>query len=138
MPFGSFFDEFGFDAGRVVFYGGQGAMTGIYLFEDGVISRVADQSTPMPSSTRNFSQFSWPPSVDNGRVAFNGQSGTTVGVQPLRGVYMASGRRVIANSRHDDAHPGRGREFYEQLSVSRHRRGQDRICREVADATASI
>jgi hypothetical protein len=47
--------------GNVVFFGlGPGPQRGIYLFERGELSRVADTNTPIPAGTGSFSDFSSP------------------------------------------------------------------------------
>jgi hypothetical protein len=99
-PFERILSDFGFDAGSIAFQGYNDEGSGIYLFDKGAISKIADTNTPIPSATGNFRQFGWPPSVDNERVVFEGQRGSTVGVQPLRGAYVggAGGLSRIADS----------------------------------------
>jgi hypothetical protein len=89
IPLESFGTEFGFEAGRVAFVGFNDDVRGVYLYDNGTINRIADTNTPVPSATGNFHLFTWPPSVNDGKVAFAAQRSTTPGVPPLRGLYLA-------------------------------------------------
>ena len=73
--------------GNVAFLAfGSSEQMGIYLFEDGVLRRVADRNTPIPGESGNFDAF-LPPALSGGNVAFLGTGG------PLdqRGIYLFEG-----------------------------------------------
>jgi VCBS repeat protein/FG-GAP repeat protein len=50
---------------------GSSGQQGIYLYEGGVLGRVADRSTPIPGGSGNFNTF-LPPALSGGNVAFLG------------------------------------------------------------------
>jgi hypothetical protein len=84
--------------GTVAFYGAGGGRDGIYTGSGGSVTRVADNSMAVPSSSGNFYDFS-DPSISGGTVAFQAY-GNTVGVT---GVYTGSAAggslaRVVDNS----------------------------------------
>lgn len=61
--------------GNVAFLGqGSSGQQGIYLFEGGVLVRVADSNTPIPNGSGNF-VFIFLPALSGGNVAFFGQTG---------------------------------------------------------------
>jgi hypothetical protein len=92
VPLNLVSQEFSLDMGRVAFGGLRESVFGVYTSENGVIDRVADTTTPIPSGSGNFRMLGVPsgfsPSADNGRLVFAAQGDTTPGVQPLRGVYL--------------------------------------------------
>ncbi|MEX2141136.1 MAG: hypothetical protein WD894_17855 [Pirellulales bacterium] len=117
-PLDNFYFDFGFDAGRVAFYGGRNESTGIYLYADGSIHRIADRTTAIPGTAKTFGVLHWPPSIDNGLIAFDGQSGTTPGVKPLRGAYLARNgelSRIADTTMHT---PGDTRNFSDSFGSS--------------------
>jgi hypothetical protein len=72
---------------------------GIYLSDpDGTLRVVADSNTPVPGGTGSFNFFQFPPSLDDGSVAFFAASGPGF---RLQGVYLADpdgALRVVADT----------------------------------------
>jgi hypothetical protein len=105
-------DYVSLDRGRVVFTGwGQddedNDYEGIYRFENGTLSRIADLNTPVPGRTGGFLSFFGPPSSDNGRVAFIG-----VDFDDLEdGVYLGSGGPLALVADTSTPVPGRAEKF---------------------------
>ncbi len=71
--------------GRVAFYGGESglAQSGIYSWQSGALSIIADKSTPIPSGSGTFTSFA-NASLDAGLVAFKGS-----GDGGQQGIYLA-------------------------------------------------
>jgi hypothetical protein len=86
VPFSRVYQEFGFDSGRIAFYGRSEDTTGIYLFNNGTIQQIADTTSSIPSAMKQFGLFSGQPSIDRGQVVFAAQSDTTSGAS-LYGTY---------------------------------------------------
>jgi hypothetical protein len=89
------------DNDSVAFHG-QGPILvpmGIYLSDpDGTLRVVADSNTPVPGGTGSFNFFQFPPSLDDGSVAFFAASGPGF---RLQGVYLADpdgALRVVADT----------------------------------------
>jgi len=92
------FQSFGAGAGvsasgeLVGFVGSGFVIGGLYAGGSGGLSRIADNTMPIPSGTGNFAGFA-PPSIDGNRAAFRGFRG----VEPNRqeGIYLESAGIVI-------------------------------------------
>jgi hypothetical protein len=95
VPFERFGPFLTVDRNRVVFNAlafpasGPDAIEGYYAFENGLVTPIADLTTPIPSGAGNF-EFLWNPndiaSADAGRVVFVGG-----GANDLAGIYSARG-----------------------------------------------
>jgi hypothetical protein len=84
------------DAGDVAFWAlDDNSGEGIYTDAGGTLRVVANESTPIPGGTGDFTQFG-EPSIDGGSIVFGG-----VGSGTQRGIYLDSGgglERVIDTS----------------------------------------
>jgi hypothetical protein len=100
-PF-EFFDYVSLDAHRVAFlgygYGDEDDIEGIYRFDSGALSRIADLNTHAPGRTGGFLEFD-APSADAARVAFIGEDFEDV----EEGVYLGTGGPLtrVADTRTD-------------------------------------
>jgi hypothetical protein len=90
----SFGSEFGFEPGRVAFYGRNADGLGQYLFDSGTIRQIVASDAPIPDSDKVFDVLPYAPSIEDGHVVFPAQSTTTYGVKPLRGVYLAKDNQL--------------------------------------------
>lgn len=82
-PGGGFFNDYGFQVAvqSVVFHGRTTTGgEGIYRFADGVVTRIADRTTPVPGGSGTFLGFGDELSNDEGAVTFVGVSGAGRGV----------------------------------------------------------
>jgi hypothetical protein len=79
-----------FDGEKIVFAGdGPDGQQGIYLWENGALSVVADRNTPIPGSAGTFADFAFnwsPPAANGGSVAFR-----AVGPDGQGGIYLERG-----------------------------------------------
>ncbi len=85
---GATFDQFGrpaLEGGRVVFAGGEfpAGQRGVYSWQSGALSVVADRNTPIPSGPGTFNDF-FDCDLDQGRVVFSA-GGTGL----HRGIYLS-------------------------------------------------
>jgi hypothetical protein len=108
-PGGSTFNDYGFQnaAGSVVFHGRTAAGgEGIYRYANGVVTRIADRTTPVPGGTGgNFTSFGDDVSNDEGAVTFIGISAGGRGIyttltgrlQKVAQVNDVIGGRTVSN-----------------------------------------
>jgi hypothetical protein len=116
-PFTHIRDDFGFDNGRIAFGGSNSAVSGLYLYDAGIINRIVDSTMRVPESTKDFDLPYSPPSIDNDRIVFAGQSTTTVGVHPLRGVYFARNGNLSRIADTTMPAPGDTRNYTDSFAV---------------------
>ena len=85
---------------NVAFFGGRGALTGVYARIDGTLTKVADDNDTQPGSIQSFRTFSKP--VISGRqVAFRG-------LGEFVGIYVGDGGPLTAIAQAGDPAPGGG------------------------------
>lgn len=73
--------------GNVAFRGdGSAGQEGIYLFEGGALTRVADLNTPIPGGNGTFTSLDFLPALSGGNVAFTGFGSSGQG-----GIYLFDG-----------------------------------------------
>ena len=85
---------------NVAFFGGRGALTGVYARIDGTLTKVADDNDTQPGSVQNFTSFSTP--VISGRqVAFHG-------LGDFAGIYVGDGGPLTVIAQTGDPAPGGG------------------------------
>jgi hypothetical protein len=119
VPF-EFHDYISLDDGRVVFIGygsdenGENYYEGIYRFDSGGLSRIADLTTPIPGKPAGLLEFYGAPSSDNGQVAFIG-----VDYEELEdGVYVGNGGPVARVADTSTLVPGSTENFEYFYAVS--------------------
>lgn len=89
--------------GTVVFRGqGSGGQSGIYIFSGGTLSVIADENTPIPGGTGNFTAFDGDPIVAGGNtVAIEGN-----GPSSQNGYYLFMGGTLSKIIDRSDTFPG--------------------------------
>jgi len=85
---------------NVAFWGGRGALSGVYALIDGTLTKVADDNDTQPGSVQSFRTFSKP--VISGRqVAFHG-------LGDFEGIYVGNGGPLTVIAKTGDPNPGGG------------------------------
>lgn len=83
--FTSFYANPSISNGEVAFIGDSDRGGGIYFYTGGSLTVVADQNTPVPGSTGNFSSNFGNVSLSNGKMVFSMGSGNQTGIYLYRG-----------------------------------------------------